>query len=76
MDQIMRICRAMKWSLDFDQGDAVIIYHFSKAIGTCVHSKTSEKKKTQSETNCNHTAMIQVQDNEALDQAWWQWEWS
>ena len=48
----------MKWSLDFDQGDAVIIYHFSKAIGTCVHSKTSEKKKTQSETNCNHTAMI------------------
>ena len=23
----------------FDQGDAVIIYHLSKAIGTCVHSE-------------------------------------
>ena len=30
----------------FDQGDAVIIYHLSKAIGTCVHSETSEKKKS------------------------------
>lgn len=47
MDQITRICRAMKWSLGFDQGDAVIIYHLSKAIGTCVHSETSEKKFSQ-----------------------------
>ena len=47
MDQIREICRAKKWSLGVDQGDAVTVYCLSKAIGTCVYGEASEKVSSQ-----------------------------